>query len=86
MDNDIFPDMEELVEQAKCIDDAYKETFDEMSKMKKTKFRADVCIKAMTTYRTEQLAHMIGSDLSDYDKKILAGVVERHIAGVIFKG
>ena len=85
MDSDSFS-TEEYKEYAKEIDESYRETFEKIVGIRKEDFNATSCIGTMTKFKTEQVACLIGDNISDYDKKILAGVIERHIAGVVFKG
>lgn len=77
---------EKYKEWAKEVDSQYCETYDTIKALHPEDFSDVAIIKTLTKFKTEQVACLIGQDLSDYDKKILAGVIERHIAGVLYKG
>lgn len=80
---------DDFSECAKIVDNTYRDTYQKLqevaSKDKKV-FNANACIWAMVKFKTEQVASLIGDNLTDYDKDILSGVIERHIAGVVYKG
>lgn len=82
--DDLF-DLSEFKEQAKEIDESYKETYAKLESEVKD-FSATKCIAIMAKFKTEQLKLLIGENISEYDEKILNGVVERHIASVVYKG
>ena len=77
---------EKYEEWAKEIDKTYLETYDFIKSRHADDFSDVAMIKTLTKFKTDQVACLIGSGLSDYDKRILAGVIERHIAGVLYKG
>ena len=83
---DFFGQPNEYEEMSKDIDNSYIETYNAVKDLRKGDFSELAFIKTMVGFKTEQVACLIGDNLSDYDKKILAGVIERHIAGVIYKG
>ena len=84
--SDIFEDHEKYEEWSKEIDDSYCEIYEIIKEKHPENFSDVAMIKTLTKFKTEQVACLIGEGLTDYDKKILAGVIERHIAGVIYKG
>ncbi len=77
---------EKYEECAKEVDLQYGEIYDTIKAMHPEDFSDAAMIKTLTKFKTAQVACLIGQDLSDYDKKILAGVIERHIVGVLYKG
>lgn len=77
---------EKYEEWAKEVDLQYGETYDTIKALHPKDFSDAAMIRTLTKFKTEQVACLIGQGLSDYDKKILAGVIERHIAGVLYKG
>lgn len=77
-------DPEDYEELAKEIDKEYKSLYDELKAKHEDNFSPTAMIRTLTKFKSEQVASLIGDKLSDYDKKILSGVIERHIAGVVF--
>lgn len=77
---------EKYDEWAEGIDKTYIETYELIKKNHPDDFSEVAMVRTLTKFKTEQVACLIGQGLSDYDKKILAGVIERHIAGVLYKG
>lgn len=69
---------------AKEIDEEYKNLYDKLKADRADDFSPTAMIRTLTKFKSEQVASLIGYKLSDYDKKILSGVIERHIAGVVF--
>lgn len=86
IEGQIAEELNKYKEIAKEIDKYYIETYNEMKKIHSRDFSEVAFVKALTDFKTEQVVHLIGNGLSDYDKKILSGVIERHIAGVLYKG
>ena len=84
--SDIFEDHEKYEKWAKEIDESYGEIYEIIKEKHPDNFSEAAMIRTLAKFKTEQVACLIGDGLTDYDKKILAGVVERHIAGVIYKG
>lgn len=76
---------EKYKEWSKEIDLQYGMTYDTIKAMHPEDFSDVAMIRTLTKCKTEQVACLIGEGLTDYDKKILSGVIERHIAGVLYK-
>jgi hypothetical protein len=76
---------EKYEEWSKEVDWQYGETYDTIKAMHPEDFSDVAMIKTLTKFKTDQVACLIGYGLTDYDKKILAGVIERHIVGVLYK-
>lgn len=77
---------EKYEEWAKDVDRQYGETYDSIKALHPEDFSDVAMIRTLTKFKTAQVACLIGQGLSEYDKKILAGVIERHIVGVLYKG
>ena len=78
---DLLPD-KNLKEFAKYTDRTYKELHDALLRETEGATSIDI-IELITTVQTEKIALIIGSNLPDYDKKVIYGVVERYIAGIV---
>ena len=74
-----------LVELAKSLDVGYVETYEALKEATQNTSASDI-IGLMAKVNTEKIALMIGSDLSRYDKEMLMSIIERYIAGKVFKG
>ena len=89
-DNDVamqfFCNPSEYDEYAKIADDEYLDIQERIKSDNKHKYNLDAMVKALVKFKTDQVACLIGYGLTDYDKKILSGVIERHIAGVLSRG
>lgn len=83
---DIFEEPEKYKQWAKEVNETYKETYEGVKALHSEGFSEVAMIRTLTKFKTEQVACLIGEGLTDYDKRILEGVIERHIAGVIYKG
>lgn len=81
---DLLPG-DELKEEGKRLDETYKKLYDELLKVSNNYRPTDV-IDLIASVRTGQIALLIGANLTDYDKKILHGIIERYVAGVVFRG
>ena len=81
---DLLPG-DELKEEGKRLDETYKKLYDELLKVSDSYRPTDV-IDLIASVRTGQIALLIGANLTDYDKKILHGIIERYVAGVVFRG
>ena len=81
---ELLPD-NSWIESAKSLDDNYVETYEALEGATQNASASDI-IGLMAKVNTEKIALMIGADLRDYDKEILMGVIERYIAGKVFKG
>ena len=81
---ELAPD-EEMIISAKEQDELYETMYEQLRKDDKNATASDV-IGLLAKIRAEQVALMIGSNLRDYDKEILMGVIERHIARRVFRG
>lgn len=75
---------EVLYENAKKIDDAYREMYKHLSVVMAGEATTTEIIVLMAQFFTERLALLVGENLTDYDKNILRGVLERHIAEIVF--
>lgn len=76
---------EDLKNEGKKMDDAYRKLYEELLKVS-DKYRPTDVIDLIASVRTGQIALLIGSDLTDYDKQILHGLIERYVASKVFNG
>lgn len=76
---------EELQVEAKAIDESYKKLYDELLKMP-GEYRPTDIIDLIASVRVGHVSLMIGAKLTDYDKKVLHGLIERYVAGIVFNG
>lgn len=79
---EMMPDPQ-MVEDAKEADKDYADMY-KMLRETLPELNATETIALMAQYFTERLALLIGENINDYDKSVLRGVVERHIASVLF--
>lgn len=79
----LMPD-DVLYENAKKIDDTYKEMYKHLSVVMAGEATTTEIIVLMAQYFTERLALLVGDNINDYDKSVLRGVLERHIAEIVF--
>lgn len=84
--SDIFENHEKYEKCAKEIDESYSEIYKIIKGRNPDNFSEAAMIMTLAKFKTEQVACLIGQGLSDHDKKVLSGVIERHIAGVLYKG
>lgn len=68
--------------ESKKIDEACKNLYDDLLESVKSHSPADV-IGIIASVRTEQVSALIGENLTEHDKKVLYGLIERHIAGIV---
>ena len=80
--DELMPD-QQLYDNAPKIDQAYKDMFAEL-RVVQPDANATELIALMAQYFVERLALMVGEHINEYDKSILRGVLERHIAEVVF--
>lgn len=73
---------DDLKEFAEYTDRTYKELHDALLRETDGATSIDI-IELIATVQTEKIALVIGNNLSDYDKKVIYGVVERYIAGIV---
>lgn len=89
-DNDVamrfFCSPSEYDEYAKIANEEYLDLQEMIKSDNRGKYNVDAMVKTLTKFKTDQVACLIGYGLTDYDKKILSGVIERHIAGVLSRG
>lgn len=78
----LMPD-EQLKENAAKIDDAYRDMYKNLRVMMDDANVTEVIV-VMAQYFAERIALLVGENLNDYDKNVLRGVIERHIAEVVF--
>lgn len=78
----LMPD-EQLKENAAKIDDAYRDMYKHLRVMMDDANVTEVIV-VMAQYFAERIALLVGENLNDYDKNVLRGVIERHIAEVVF--
>lgn len=78
---DLLPD-KDLKEFAKYTDKTYKELYDALLRETEGATPIDI-IELIATVQTEKIALIIGNNLPNYDKKVIYGVVERYIAGIV---
>lgn len=76
---------DELRVEAEAIDESYKKLYEELLKMP-GEYRPTDIIDLIASVRTGHISLMIGAKLTDYDKKILHGLIERYVAGIVFNG
>ena len=76
---------EDMVQSAKEQDQFYEDMYEQLRKDHCDASASDV-IGLLAKIRVEQVALLIGANLRDYDKEILMSVIERHIAGRVFRG
>ena len=76
---------EDMVQSAKEQDEFYETMYEQLRKDDNDATASDV-IGLLAKIRVEQVALLIGSNLRDYDKEILMSIIERHIAGRVFRG
>lgn len=76
---------EDLKNEGKKMDDAYRKLYEELLKVS-DKYRPTDVIDLIASVRTGQIALLIGADLTDYDKQILHGLIERYVASKVFNG
>lgn len=74
---------EDLKEEAREMDETYKKLYDELLKVS-DKYRPTDVIDLIASVRAGQIALMIGSKLTDYDKQVLHGLIERYVASRVF--
>lgn len=72
----------DLKEFAEYTDRTYKELHDALLRETEGATSIDI-IELIATVQTEKIALIIGKNLSEYDKKVIYGVVERYIAGIV---
>lgn len=75
---------DEMVENAIETDDAYAKIYNELSGRFDGAKAADV-ISLIAKVKAEHTALFIGNGLTEYDKRLLRSIIERHIAGIVFK-
>ena len=76
---------EEMVKMAEESDKKYETLYNTI--LKETEGATPTTsIALIAAVRSEQVALMIGAKLTDYDKKILRGIIERYVAGIVFMG
>ena len=68
--------------ESKKIDEACKTLYNELLESVESRSPSDV-IGIIASVRTEQVAALIGENLTEHDKKVLYGLIERHIAGIV---
>ena len=71
-----------MEEEAKKMDDDYKKLYSDLLESVESHSPSDV-IGIIASIRAEQVSLLIGANLTKYDKKILYGLIERHIAGIV---
>ena len=76
---------EDMVQSAKEQDEFYETMYEQLRKDNNDATASDV-IGLLAKIRVEQVALLIGFNLRDYDKEILMSIIERHIAGRVFRG
>lgn len=76
---------DEMIVSAKEQDEFYETMYEQLRKDDKNATASDV-IGLLAKIKVEQVTLMIGSNLRDYDKEVLMGVIERHIARRVFRG
>lgn len=76
---------EDMVQSAKEQDQFYEDMYEQLRKDQCNASASDV-IGLLAKIRVEQVALLIGANLRDYDKEILMSIIERHIAGRVFRG
>ena len=79
---EMMPD-ERLKENAKKIDEEYVNMYNHLRDCMDD-INATEMIALMAQFFVERLALLVGENLNEYDKSILRGVLERHIAEVVF--
>lgn len=75
---------EDLVDYAKGADSSYKELYDALTQVDGV--TPTKAIKLISAVHAEKVYLLIGSSLRDYDKKVIRGIVERYVAGIVFEG
>lgn len=80
--DELMPD-EQMRDNARKIDEAYNDMF-VFLRGAEPDLKATEIISIMAQYFVERVALTIGEELNEYDKKILRGVLERHIVEVVF--
>ena len=80
--DDLMPD-EEHIENARRIEEEYVELYELLMKDCENATPSSV-IYLMAKMNAEVLALMIGASLTDHDKDVLMGVIERQIVKKVF--
>lgn len=78
---EIMPD-DSMREDARSIDEHYKKMYNDLLTLMDA--NATEVILIMSQWFVERVALVVGENINDYDKSILRGVIERHIAEVVF--
>lgn len=71
-----------MMAESKKIDEACKTLYSELLESVESHSPSDV-VDIIASVRTEQVAALIGENLTEHDKKVLYGLIERHIAGIV---
>ena len=82
---ELMPD-EDFNEMAKQQDEEYRRLYRVVRDNIECddEYSATAAIAVLAEFTTMRVAMLIGEDLSDYDISLLRGVIERHIAQVVF--
>lgn len=80
---ELLPD-EEFIENAKEIEASYAEAYNALMNGGCEGITASQAIYVIAKVNAERLALMIGVSLTDYDKDVLMGVIERQIVKKVF--
>ena len=85
----VFENPEKYDEVSKEVDEAYIEAYNEIKKRCNddgTEFSDVAVIRTLSKVKASQLACLIGQNLTEHDMNVLMGLIERHVAGVLYKG
>lgn len=77
-----FKTDDRMIAESKRVDEACKALYSELLESVESHSPSDV-IGIIASVRTEQVATLIGENLTEHDKKVLYGLIERHIAGIV---
>ena len=77
-----FKTDDRMREESKRIDEACRNLYNDLLESVESHSPSDV-ISIIASVRTEQVSALIGENITKHDKKVLYGLIERHIAGII---